>query len=434
MERTPHEIVLTYRPAEQTEIQLCYERELPGRMTHPLPQFIPCQRKKAGWRYSSLLIFCLAVVCIGTGLWALQREIPVRENHSQDSETEGPDYYWSYEPEQTAAETTIALYRPSEEEMAVLELVEMAEDAPVLTSGEVYKKVSPAVVAVQGEQEGSEGVSVGTGVIFDASGYVITNYHVIQGCSDCHIWITDQYGVDAEYDALLVGGDAQQDLAVLKIQGEEPFPTAEFGVSDALSVGDTVYAIGNPLGFELRNTLTDGIVSAVNRNVEVDGYTMTLVQTNAALNSGNSGGPLINQYGQIVGINTIKMMGGMETIEGLGFAIPTSLAVRWVNDLIREGEVQPQPVLGLSINRIPVSLPDGKTALEVAEVTPDSSADHCGIQVGDCLVSFHGQEAVSVDQVLAIRRTLSVGDKVAVRIWRAGEYLDLTMTMMAATQ
>ena len=153
--------------------------------------------------------------------------------------------------------------------------------------------------------------------------------------------MTDEYGVDQEYDAMLVGGDADQDVAVLKIDAKD-LTAAQFGVSDDLSVGDKVYAIGNPLGLELRGTFTDGIVSAVNRDVDVDGVTMTLIQTNAALNSGNSGGPLVNEYGQVVGVNTIKMMSGYDTIEGLGFAIPTSLAVRWINEIIQSGRIEPQ--------------------------------------------------------------------------------------------
>ena len=148
------------------------------------------------------------------------------------------------------------------------------------------------------------------------------------------------------FDAALVGYDAEQDLAVIKAQdtdgrAAQGLPAAEFGDSDALSVGDPVYAIGNPLGVELRGTLTDGIVSAINRDVAVDGVTMTLIQTNAALNNGNSGGPLINVYGQVVGINTMKMGSSSTTsVEGLGFAIPISSTAYMINDLIAHGEVR----------------------------------------------------------------------------------------------
>jgi len=140
-------------------------------------------------------------------------------------------------------------------------------------------------------------------------------------------------------------GDEKNDLAVLKVDGTD-LPAAQFGDSDLLVVGDPVYAIGNPLGVELRGTLTDGIVSAINRDVQVDGRTMTLIQTNAALNSGNSGGPLINQYGQVVGINVIKMSSRYSNVEGLGFAIPSASIQRIVNDLLTYGEVKPDAGAG----------------------------------------------------------------------------------------
>ena len=272
--------------------------------------------------------------------------------------------------------------------------------------------------------------SVGTGVIFSEDGYILTNCHVIAGCSTCSVLVTDVNGVDEEYAARVVGYDEDADLAVLKIDAEG-LPAAEFGISDDLQVGDPVYAIGNPLGVELRNTLTNGIVSAINRDVDVDGVTMTLIQTTAALNSGNSGGPLINQYGQVIGINTIKMMSEYDTIEGLGFAIPSSLALRWVNELIEFGELQPQPVLGVTVNRIPEPLPDGRTGLRLEEITPGLSADRAGLRAGDYLTGFCGQDIVSFQQILNLRRDLRVGDEIPVQVWRDGAYLEFTMIMMA---
>ena len=303
-----------------------------------------------------------------------------------------------------------------------------AGSLPKLTIQEIYDKVTPSVVAVLGQQKLY--ASVGTGVIFSPDGYIVTNCHVIAGCSRCAVWITNAYGVDKEYEAKVVGYDADADLAVLKVDGTD-LPAAEFGVSDDLQVGDPVYAIGNPLGLELRNTLTDGIVSAINRDVDVDGVTMTLIQTTAALNSGNSGGPLINQYGQVIGINTIKMMSDYDTIEGLGFAIPSSLALRWINELIEFGELQPQPVLGVTVNRIPETLPDGTIGLLLDEVWPGLSGDRAGLREGDFLVRFAGEDIVSLQQLLNIRRSLRVGDAVDVRVFRDGKYVDVVMIMMA---
>ena len=422
-------VTLTYRPwAGGEPVELRYERPLPERMQTELAECFsqaqtgkkkPRRKKRRVIIVSSIFVL---LVCLGIGIWYLEffREDPVTDYWEGTFPPYEDDYYWD-RGDTSAAETTIARY-PTGGEVRLVLNEEHGEEP--LTAGEIYEKVNPSVVTVLGEQNTS--YSVGTGVIFSEDGYIITNYHVISGCSACAVWVTDSYGVDTDYPARLVDND----LAVLKIDAVD-LPVAEFGVSDDLKVGDRVYAIGNPLGLELRNTLTDGLVSAIDRDVDVEGVTMTLIQTNAALNSGNSGGPLINQYGQVVGINTIKMMSGEDTIEGLGFAIPTSLAVRWVNEMIQYGEIQPQPVLGLSISLIPETLPDGEQGLEIVEVTPGLSGDKAGILVGDYIVSFAGQEVKSTSEILAIRRELQVGDLVPVRIWRNGEYLDLTMEMMA---
>ena len=443
----PQEVVLTYRQEDQAQpVQFRYERELPERMRRELeaeaaPQAVPVpawraatappEKRRRPWvaRLFVGVSLLVALVCLGLGIFMVQqsRGAPGGSSNHGSSQPPDSDYYW-YEEDLSDAETTIDTYRPFGGSAAHLELFSVAEDAQPLTAGQVYEKLRPSTVTVLGEQTSS--YSVGTGIIFSSDGYILTNYHVIAGSSACQVWVTDQYGVDQEYEALLVGGDADQDLAVLKIDAQD-LTAAQFGVSDDLRVGDKVYAIGNPLGLELRGTFTDGIVSAVNRDVDVDGVTMTLIQTNAALNSGNSGGPLVNEYGQVVGVNTIKMMSGYDTIEGLGFAIPTSLAVRWVNEIIETGRIEPQPVLGLSISRIPETLPDGTTGLEIISVTPGLGGDRAGIQEGDYVVAFAGQSVSRTEDILALRRGLHVGDQVSIRIYRDGEYLDLTMEMLA---
>ena len=366
----------------------------------------------------------------GAGLWYVARHgfrLPgdVRDfPGTEDGVPPRGGFYWELEePEDTSI--TIPAYPTGGDTRLSLS---PAGDLPVLTLKEVYDKATPSVVAVLGQQQLYG--SVGTGIIFSQDGYILTNCHVIAGCSRCKVWVTDEYGVDAEYEARVVGYDEDADLAVLKVEAEG-LPAAAFGVSDDLQVGDPVYAIGNPLGVELRNTLTDGIVSAINRDVDVDGVKMTLIQTTAALNSGNSGGPLINQYGQVIGINTIKMMSEYDTIEGLGFAIPSSLALRWVNELIEFGKIQPQPVLGVTINRIPEAMPDGRSGLLIDDVTPGLSADRAGILPGDYLTAFCGQDIVSYQQLLNLRRDLRVGDVVPVQVWRDGAYEEFTMLMMA---
>ncbi len=448
------EIVLTYRQPDQVEpVVLRYERELPACMrprpvrsgregTFPPPRRIgpldPPEKRKARWgvRVYVGVSLLAALICLGVGIWyvgeygwALPGSKAPDGPHSgsNDNIPWEDDYYWDIEDTDSGA-ITIPPYPTGGETRLSLS---SAAELPVLTPQEVYNQVTPSVVSVLGREDMySTMASAGTGVIFSSNGYILTNCHIIAGCSMCRILVTNAHGVDEAYDAKVVGYDEDVDLAVLKVEAED-LPAAAFGVSDDLRVGDQVYAIGNPLGVELRNTLTDGIISAIDRDMDVDGVQMTLLQTTAALNSGNSGGPLINEYGQVIGINTIKMMSRYDTIEGLGFAIPSSLALRWVNELIEFGELQPEPVLGVTVNRIPQTLPDGTVGLRLEEITDGLSGDRAGLRAGDYLVGFAGQNVVSLQQLMSIRRGLRVGDEVAVRVFREGEYLELTMIMMA---
>ena len=418
------EVVLTYDPGAPSEVVLTYTAPLPeglrpGAAAEAAPP-PPPRRRRRRWKTAAVVLGC--AVCLGLAALGVGFGLHMARRALQDRWSGPPYYQWDLPEDESPGQTAIAAYPTGGE--ARVEPLETHGEA--LTAQAVYQRVNPSVVAVV--TYGENLAASGTGVIVSSDGYIVTNFHVVEGGEACFVLFYS--GLQCE--ARLVGYDAESDLAVLKIEAVG-LPVAEFGVSDDLQVGDRVYAIGNPLGVELRNTLTDGLVSAIDRDVDVEGVTMTLIQTNAALNSGNSGGPLINQYGQVVGINTIKMMSGDDTIEGLGFAIPTSLAVRWINDMIQYGEIQPQPVLGLSISVIPETLPDGGRGLEIISVTEGLSGDNAGILVGDYIVSFNGQEVSSTAEILAIRRELQVGDLVPVRIWRNGEYLDLTMEMMAET-
>ena len=181
----------------------------------------------------------------------------------------------------------------------------------------VYEKVLPSVVSITCHDGYS--ASSGTGVVMDAGGYIITNAHVVEDAAQIQVLLTD----GRELQARCVGFDALSDLAVLRVSASGLIP-AEFGDSDALRVGDEVVAIGDPLGPQLRGTMTDGIISGINRDIQSGNRTMTLLQTTAALNSGNSGGPLVNCYGQVVGINTMKIgdYASESGVDNLGFAIP----------------------------------------------------------------------------------------------------------------
>lgn len=408
-DRLSGEIVEVYRQPLPGEVVERYSRPLPGRPAAPGQ---PRRRRRTGlW----IFLACLAVVlgvAAGSWIWYL---LPA--GSSADPFEYRYDHGWEEEEDASGA-VTIPTYPFGEG--AVLEVE--TDHGRELTAQEIYQRVNPSVVTVMVQLDDS--VSVGTGVIFRADGYILTNYHVLAGGRDC----TVAMDTGRTYEAQYVAGDERNDLAVLKVE-LTGLPAATFGDSDQLVVGDKVYAIGNPLGVELRGTLTDGIVSAINRDVQVDGRTMTLVQTNAALNSGNSGGPLINACGQVVGINTIKMSSDYSNVEGLGFAIPSASIRRLVNDLLTYGEVRPEPSFGVTVLQTGTRLEDDIWGLQVLEVTPGSAADLAGIREGDFVLAAGGRSVETSQELLRIRRQLYVGDQVTMEIWRDGERMEVTLTL-----
>ena len=297
-----------------------------------------------------------------------------------------------------------------------------------LSIQEIYQKVNPSTVTVlTGMSDGS--AMVGTGVIFTEDGYILTNAHVIAGGSECYVVLD----TGENHRARLLGLDEEKDLAVIKIDATG-LPAAEFGDSDALTVGDPVYAIGNPLGVELRGTLTDGIVSAINRDVYVDGVTMTLIQTNAALNNGNSGGPLINVYGQVVGINTMKMGSSSTTsVEGLGFAIPIASTAYMINDLIAYGEIHGEVMIGVSVQTVPVTLDSGETALLIMDVTPGGPGDEAGLREGDLLLKADGEALTKSADLLRIRRRHDAGETLTLTYERNGKRSTVDVILREST-
>ena len=282
----------------------------------------------------------------------------------------------------------------------------------------IYEKNIPSVVSITSTHSG--GSTSGTGVILSSDGYIVTNAHVVENAAEIVVLLSD----DRMFHAQLIGADVISDLAVLYIDASDLIP-AEFGDSALLHVGDSVVAIGDPLGVEFRGTMTDGIISAINRNVTIEGRTMTLIQTNAALNTGNSGGPLINQHGQVIGINTMKISAytGSDVVEGLGFAIPSATVKDVVDQLIRYGYVAGRPTLGLESEEISTfyqnyyRLPAG---MFVTEVEDNSQAQEAGIQPGDILIRVGDTPVTDEDILDQVLYAHEIGDTVTVVIWREG--------------
>lgn len=408
----PQEVVLCYvqehEPVTEYYVQ---PSPLPGRQKEaPRSEEKGKKRRRRGLR---VFLVCAVVLAVLLGGLAVMQHFWFDDPYD--------DYYEDYgrwedeEPEETSIPRA-----PSGGSERLL-LHELHDDA--LTAQQIYARVNPSTVLVI-TNLASGGSAVGTGIIMSENGYILTNAHVIEGGSSCTVVLD----TGDSYEVKLVGFDSAQDIAVLKADARG-LPAAEFGTSDTLAVGERVYAIGNPLGVELRGTLTDGLVSAINRDVEMNGTTMTLLQTNAALNSGNSGGPLINVYGQVIGINTMKMdvprySYDVATVEGLGFAIPISSAAWMVNDLIAYGELRGEISIGITVLTAQRALPDGTSALEVYEVTPGSPGDAAGLQPGDLIVTADGEGLSTSNDLLRVRRRHAEGEALHLVVWRDGSFFE----------
>ena len=296
-----------------------------------------------------------------------------------------------------------------------------------LSLQQIYRKTIDSVVSISCTVSG--GSSSGTGVVLTKNGYIVTNCHVVEDADYIQIRFSD----DRVLPARVVGADAVSDLAVLYVQAEDLSP-AEFGDSSNLQVGDAVAAIGDPLGVELRGTMTDGIVSAINREVSVGNRTMTLIQTNAAMNSGNSGGPLLNCYGQVIGINTMKIGAFSDSagVEGLAFAIPSTTVKEIVDQLINQGYVSGRPSIGISCENVPEAyqryyrLPAGAYITAVDE---GGAAQKAGLSAGDILLSINSIRITSVDELNTALLSLTAGDSVSVIIYRNQKQYSATVTL-----
>ena len=295
--------------------------------------------------------------------------------------------------------------------------------AGALSTPDVIQKVLPSVVGVTTASYAGEGT--GSGIIFSQDGYIVTNQHVINDAQAIKITTSD----GQEYEASLVGQDEKTDLAVVKINANN-LSAAEIGDSDELVQGETVLVLGNPLGETLSGSTTQGIVSALGREIEVEGRIMHYLQTDAAVNPGNSGGPLVNQAGLVVGVTSAKISSAYT--EGLGFAIPINDAVPVIEELINNGYVSGRPVIGISGEDISYQvsllygLPQG---VYVRFIEPNSGAYDAGIQQGDIITAINGTKVTSISELNNERDNYSAGDTVMLTIYRNGGLFEMDVVL-----
>ena len=307
-----------------------------------------------------------------------------------------------------------------------------------LSIKEIAAKASPSVVEIniEGQTTGYgffggtyTTQAAGSGVIISKDGYIITNNHVVEGATSITVKTSD----GTEYAATLVGTDSKSDIGVIKVEADNLTP-ATIGESSTISVGDTAVVIGNPLG-TLGGTVTNGIISATDREISINNETMNLIQTNAAINSGNSGGGMFDANGNLIGIVNAKDSGTTSsgtTIEGLGFAIPINEAMNVAKQLIESGQVTDRPTIGVTLQTITKDYGNYKAGLYIADVSKGSGAEAAGLQPGDQIVGADGTEVASYTELSKILRNKHVGDILTLTIVRDGEQMDVDVTLTGA--
>ncbi len=383
---------------------------VPPRYVPPRPVLRPRRRKR---RFSlpvcmglaALLVALVAIGAVMDSLWPVQLLPGGGEDYAYRQPGHDEEKLDTTPPAIPRAETGTGV------------TVELCQDSgESLTYTQIYDKNLPSMVSIQAED--AKSYSTGTGVVLTADGYLITNAHVVAGADKVQVACAD----NRVLDAALVGFDAREDLAVLKVEADDLTP-AEFGDSFALRCGDPVAAIGDPLGY--RSTITDGIVSALDRDVEVDGTSMVLIQTSAAINMGNSGGALINQYGQVVGITTVKIVTDDGSAESLGFAIP-SRRVKYVADTLIAGKQVRRGIFGFTV--LTRTAQGGGLTLDSVDKTSDAYAK--GLRAGDVLTAADGQSLNAVEDLVRLKQSMGAGDTVSLTYVRSGQSRTVSVALI----
>ena len=419
------------------------EDEPPAQSEYTQPDYIPewkqptqpeepeePKKKRRTWLKITALLLALAIVAsLGRALLRSAINGLAAHNASGDSAQPAADASGAASAPESAGE-------PYQRELTPLpETLPTYDSGKTLTAQEVYGINVDAVCGIATEvttnvfgQTASTAV-VGSGFVLTEDGYVVTNNHVVEGTDNVSVKLHD----GSTYPAEVVGGDSLSDVALLKIEAEGLSHVA-VGDSDAIAVGEGCIAIGNPLG-ELTFTMTGGYVSALPREINISGKPISMFQTDAAINAGNSGGPLFDMAGNVIGITSAKISGitgSGASIEGVGFAIPINEALRVVYDLQEYGYVRGRAFLGVTVKELDAAtadtygLPVGPI---VQSVVADSCADKAGIAVKDIILAFNGRNVKTYTQLMSALNKCSAGDVVTLRIYRAGAELDVTLTL-----
>lgn len=366
---------------------------------------------------TSALAASIFTVAITSGVDFFKKDVPLLDTTTAQNVQDGAD--------NTNPDATTALFEKKGKELSIPEIAAKVGPAVVgvinKTTVQPYQYWDPfngryfydTDPTQEGEliEQGS-----GSGIVFDKEGYIVTNQHVISGASEIEVVLN----TGTAYPAKLIGQDEKTDLAVLKIEpkAEEPLTAATLGDSTTLQAGELAVAIGNPMGMEFSGSVTSGIISAVNRTMTIDQRTYNLIQTDAAINSGNSGGALINRYGEVIGINSVKL----STSEGMGFAIAISEAKPIINDLMQSGYVTGRPLVGIGIA-------ETRYGLFISSIQEGSGAEKAGLEIGDMILAVEGKKVTSTSEVNEIRDKKKPGEMLKFKILREGDTMEISVKL-----
>lgn len=379
-------------------------------------------------------ILCAVCAVVGGLIGGMISGLIVKKSDSQPETASLQSVYHETTTQQSvlaAAETTTANVPVGESTTVKSGTYTSSEDKPspefTFSAKEIYQYNVDSVVSIEVSKQG--GKSYGTGFIISEEGYIVTNYHVVDGAKSVLVTLYD----DRQYTATIVGYEEMNDIAVLQIKPDGKIQSLIYGVSSDLSVGDPVYIIGNPLG-DLTFTLTTGVVSALNRLVDTgSGMEINMFQTDAAVNSGNSGGPVFDEHGYVVGIASAKYASA--SIEGLSFCIPIDDVRSMIDEIINKGYVSGKPVIGVSVYDREVTdygfiqSTRSISGAKIAAVGSDTAAAKAGLQIGDIIVGLDGEAVTSVSVLRTLLADHRSGDTVKLTVSRNGRQTNISVTL-----
>lgn len=321
---------------------------------------------------------------------------------------------------------------------SAITIAESPKNVDSIPGDVIYERVNPSVVSITATSLTSNGGSLGSGIVMSDDGYIVTNHHVTEDKDKFVVTLSD----GSELNASLVAGDADTDVAVLKAETNgRKLAVPEFGDSDALKPGEAAYAIGTPTAYRLTNTITTGSISAINRNITINDKVMTLIQTDAAINSGNSGGALVNKYGQVVGITNAKLSSNIfssnASYEGLGFAIPINTAKTIVDELMTNGYVAGRPSIGISgseISEATAQYNDVPQGVLIQSIDSRAKAYSQGLEVRDIITGINGKTITTMNEINEEKNKFKAGDTVTLTVYRmsTGKTIDIQVELTDA--